>query len=259
MVRRISLICAAIFIAMLSNAQAAGLELAVGGWRQAISGQLSYQALSDQDIIDLENELNLDDESRVTGRAKIDLPLFLPNIYLMAAPMEFEGTGSKSLTFKFGDVQFDGTAGIKAKLTANQYDVGLYYGLPFVETATLGKLNIDVGLNVRFLDLKAHILGRDNSTGNTAEVSKSVTAPVPMLYLAVQFMPVEALAFEAEGRGISVGDNKLYSVVGRVRYNFAGPLFVAGGYRFDKLELDEEDVVADVEFQGPFLEMGLKF
>ena len=102
-------------------------------------------------------------------------------------------------------------------------------------------------------------MGRDINTGTTAEVNKSVTAPVPMLYLAVQFMPIEALAFEAEGRGISVGDNKLYSLIGRVRYNFVGPLFVAGGYRYDKLEIDEEDVVADVEFQGPFLEMGLKF
>jgi hypothetical protein len=80
-----------------------------------------------------------------------------------------------------------------------------------------------------------------------------------MLYVGVQFMPIDSLAIEAEGRGIALGDNKLYSLVGRVRYHFAGPVFVAGGYRFDKLELDEEDVVADIEFKGPFVELGLKF
>lgn len=257
MLRRISFICGAILIVMLSNAHAAGVELAVGGWRQAISGQLSYQALSDLDIIDLDNDLNFDDESRVTGRAKIDMPLFLPNIYLVAAPMEFEGSGIKSGTLNFGGTAFDFSAELTSKITLNQYDLGFYYGLPFIKTGTLGKLNVDVGLNVRIMDMEASVNG--TSAGATVQESESVTLPIPMLYLGVQFNPIEALAFEAEGRGISAGGNKLYSLIGRVRFNFAGPVFVAGGYRFDKVDIDEDDLVADVEFQGPFLEMGLKF
>ena len=260
MIRRFVIICFLISTVAIPDAFAVGLEVAVGGWRQAASGTLGYKAVSDQDIIDLDKDLNFDDESRVTGRAKIDLPLFLPNIYLVAAPMEFEGTGSKAVSFKFGDVQFDASAALNSKVTANQYDVALYYGLPFVKTGTLGRLNIDVGLNVRFVDFKARIRGLDaNNPGVTVEESKSVTAPIPMLYLGVQFMPLDALAFEAEGRGIAVGDNKLYSLTGRVRYSFAGPLFLAGGYRYDKLEIDEDDVVSDIEFQGPFVELGLKF
>ena len=260
MKRRLFFSCVFIFIVVFSNAYAAGLEIAVGGWQQSVSGTLSYAALSDQDLIDLEKDLNFDDEARVSGRAKIDLPLFLPNIYLVAAPMEFEGAGTKATSFKFGDFEFDAAATLESKLTANQYDVGFYYGLPFVNTGTLGRLNIDVGLNVRFVDLKARIRGSDaNNPGTVVEESKSITAPIPMLYLGVQFMPVEALAIEAEGRGIAVGDNKLYSLTGRVRYNFAGPVFLAGGYRYDKLEIDEDDVVSDIEFQGPFVELGLKF
>lgn len=260
MVRRISLICAVMIISMLSNAQAAGVELAIGGWRQALSGQLSYQAAGlIDDVIDLEKDTRFDDESRLIGRAKIDMPLFLPNIYLVAAPMEFEGTGRKSVTFNFGGVEFDGTAGFSSKITADQYDLGLYYGLPFLETATLGRLNVDAGLNVRFVDFKAHVAGIDNATSSAVEVSKSISAPVPMLYAAVQFMPIEALSLEAEARGLSIGDNKVYGLIGRVRYQFAGPLFVAGGYRYDKLEVDEDDVVADIEFQGPYIEVGLKF
>lgn len=37
------------------------------------------------------------------------------------------------------------------------YDITFYYGLPFVKTATLNKLNVDAGLNVRFIDLNAEV------------------------------------------------------------------------------------------------------
>ncbi len=242
---------------MFSSAQAAGLEMAVGGWQQLPGGSLSYEALSKDDVIDLEENLGFDKESRVFGRVRIDLPLFFPNIYLVAAPMEFEGTGSKSVSVKFGDVTFDENAILDSKVTMNQYDIGFFYDLPFVHTATAGILNIDLGINIRIIDFEASIHGE--AGGITDEAIESLTIPVPMLYIAFQVMPTKRFAFEAEGRGIAIGDNNLYSITSRLRWNLAGPAFVAAGYRFDKLDIDEDEVVVDTEFRGPFLELGLKF
>jgi outer membrane protein len=258
MIRRICFVFVSILVmAAFSNANAAGVEIAVGGWSQTISGTLSYSETLVPSVIDFDDDIDFDDESKVFGRIKIDMPLFLPNIYLVAAPMEFEGTGTKSGTLTFADTTFDFSVPLSAKITLNQYDVGFYYSLPFVKTGTLGKLNVDLGLNVRIADFKATLSGTASGVGVTE--SESLTLPIPMLYVGVQFMPINSLAIEAEGRGIAIGDNRLYSFVGRVRYNFAGPVFVAGGYRVDKLEIDESDVVADIEFKGPFLELGLKF
>jgi outer membrane protein len=257
MIRRVALICIIFLIAIYSNASAVGLEMALGGWSQSIGGTLSYSETNIPDVIDLDHDIRFDDEAKVIGRVKIDMPALFPNIYLMAAPMEFEGTGSKSDTLNFGDYTFDASSDLDAKITLNQYDIGFYYGLPFVKTGTMGKLNVDLGLNVRIADFEAKITG--SSGGATETETQSLTLPIPMLYLGVQCTPISALAFEVEGRGIAVGDNKLYSVLGRVRYNFAGPVFLAGGYRYDKLEIDEDDVVAEIEFQGPFVELGLKF
>ena len=257
MLRRIVLLCAVCIIAAFSDARAVGLEMAVGGWSQSIGGTLSYSESNIPDVIDLDNDIRFDDETKAVGRLKIDMPAFVPNLYLVAAPIEFEGTGSKSAALNFGDITFDANADLGAKITLNQYDVGFYYGLPFVRTGTLDKLNVDVGLNIRIADFEASITG--SSGGTTVTETKSLTLPIPMLYVGVQFMPVSALAFEAEGRGIAVGDNKLYSLIGRVRYKFAGPIFLAGGYRYDKVEIDEESVDAEIDFQGPFVELGLKF
>jgi outer membrane protein len=242
---------------VVPGAKAVGLEIAVGGWQQSIGGTLGYQPLGNPEIIDLDSNLQFDDETNLFGRAKIDLPLFFPNIYLVGAPAEFEGTGSKSIVFEFGDVTFNANAPLSSKIKVNQYDVGFYYGLPFVKTGSAGMLNVDIGLNVRILDLDASIVGL--SGADLSQESQSITVPVPMLFLGVQIMPTDNFMIEAEGRGIAVDDNKLYGLVGRLRYQFAGPVFIAGGYRYDKIDVDEEGVVADIEFAGPFIELGVAF
>jgi hypothetical protein len=51
----------------------------------------------------------------------------------------------------------------------------------------------------------------------------------------------------------------MYSVIGRLRFNMFGPAFVAAGYRYDKIDVDEDDVDAEFTLQGPFAEVGINF
>jgi outer membrane protein len=244
------------FMLVVPNASyALGLELAVGGWRQSPQGDLSYEPLTANDELDLEKDANYDDETRFTGRLKIDMPLLIPNIYLMASPMEFDSTGLKSVDFKFGDDTFSANVPFDSKITLDHFDIGLYYGIPFIKTVSAETVNVDLGLNIRIYDLEAEI--RQNATG--LDESEDFTLPLPMAYLALQIMPVDILSIEAEARGVSYSGNQLYSLIGRVKFNVVGPLFVAAGYRYDTLKIDEEDVEIEVDFSGPFFEAGFKF
>lgn len=238
-----------------SPAYAIGLEVAAGGWYQEPSGDLSYEAITINDVLDVEDDLNYDGETRLQGRAKIDMPLFLPNIYLVAAPTEFDGDGQKNVNFTFGGETFDGNIPFYSKLTFDQYDIALYYDVPFLRTATLNNLNIDIGINVRIVDLEAEV--RQDATGLSEK--ESATVPIPMVYLGVQFTPLDWLAIEAEGRGIALSDNSVYSLIGRLRFDVFGPVFLAGGYRYDKVDVDEDDVEVDFTIQGPFAEVGFSF
>lgn len=241
-------------LAAANTAGALGLEFAVGGWAQGPSGTLGYKALVSDDFLDVERDLKYDDETRISARLSIDMPLFLPNIYLMATPMEFSATGEKAGGFKFGDITFDpGT--FSSETVLDNIDIGLYYGVPLLETASLERFNIDFGLNVRIYDYELTI--RQDSSGRND--SDTGTLPIPMVFLAAQFRPIERLSFEAEGRGISFSGNEVYSIIGRVKVKIAGPLFAAGGYRYEKVQLDEQDVAVDIEFSGPFLEAGFSF
>jgi len=247
-----SLLALLLILAATGTGHTFGVEFAAGAWKQSPSGSLGYEALGPNDILDIESDLNYQDETRFFGWIDIDMPLFIPNIYVIGTPMEFEGYGNKS--FNWGG--FPVTGAFYSKLTLNHIDVALYYGIPLLEKATFDTLNIDIGLNVRIFDLEATLI---ETSGTGVNETESFTVPIPMVYVAIQLRPIEAIAIEAEGRGISISGNKGYSLIGRLRWNAFGPLFLAGGYRYDKYDIDEEGIILDADFSGPFGELGLSF
>ncbi|MDY6831854.1 MAG: TIGR04219 family outer membrane beta-barrel protein [Thermodesulfobacteriota bacterium] len=246
----------ALLLAVPATSFAIGLEAAIGGWGQDISGDMAYKPLNPiTDVIDFERDLGYDSETRVMGRVRIDMPLIIPNIYVMATPMEFEGVGQQTFEFKFGNDTFEEDIPYTSKLSMNHVDVGLFYSIPLLKMATFNKLNIDLGLNIKVADLSAEITQPDTGLSE----KEDYVLPVPMAFAAIQINPIDLLAIEAEGRGISYSDNHLFNVIGRVKVKPFGPLFIAGGYRYDSIKLDEEDLRLDAQVDGFFAETGFEF
>jgi outer membrane protein len=131
-----------------------GADVAVGGWQQTPTGNFGYKSV---DTVDLKDNLNYDTKTAVMARAKVELPLILPNIYLMYTPMSFDGTGSKNVAFTYGNQTFNATAPIQSKLTLDHIDLAFFYPIPLLKTATLGKLNAELGLNIRKIDFEGTI------------------------------------------------------------------------------------------------------
>lgn len=226
-------------------------EIAVGGWMNSPEGDAGYRG----DALSLEDDLGYDDETDLTGRIRLELPLLLPNVTFMTTNLSYDGTGNVDFDFDFGDTDFKAGAEFYSEIKLDHHDFAVSFSLPLLELASLGKLQADLGVNLRLLDLEARI----EQDQNNLKESKDITLPIPMGYAYVRIEPLDGLAFEAEGRGLVLGDNSMTSVIGRARYNVFGPLFVAGGYRIEKIDIDEEGVKIDTEFKGPFFEAGFKF
>ena len=237
---------------MPSQSFTAGVEFAVGVWEQSPQGQLSFE--NDFDNLDLEDDLSYDDETRLFARLKIDMPAVIPNIYLMATPMEFEADGQLNRNVDFGGIVIPVSEDFSSELTLDHFDLALYYGIPGLETATADLLNVEIGINIRVYDFEGKV---ELASGLTE--SEDFTAPVPMLYLAAQLRPLKKLAIEAEARGIVFGDDKGYSLIGRLKWKFLKPFFIAGGYRVDKIDVEEDDFTLDIDFSGLFAEAGVIF
>lgn len=242
-----------IMIFLLSAATSAwgvGIEAAVGVWNHDPHGDFSFEG----DNLSFEDDLKYSDKTRFTGRLNIDMPLMIPNIYLMATQMEFEGDGSKSGGFTFADATFSG-ASFHSKFSLSHYDVALYYGIPLLKTVTWDVLNIDLGINGRVIDFDGEF--NQSSTGINENVSK--TYMIPMGFAAIQVRPLDWLSLEGEARGITYDGNQYYDLIGRGKILFLDHLFVAGGYRYEKIFFDRSEVKADLEFSGPFAEAGIQF
>lgn len=252
-------LCLLSLIAIPALAVAIGIEVGVGVWSEEPSGTLSYKPVALTDNLDLERDLKYDTETRAFGRVKIDMPLVIPNIYIMATPMSFKGRGSKTANFSWGGKTYDFTQPFDSELSMDHLDIAFFYGIPGLKKLTLEKLNLELGLNARLIDFYAEVSGTEDVTGNSIRESKSLTIPIPMIYAGIQVMPIKKLSIEAEGRGIAYGGDHYYSLIGRLKVKTVGPLFIAGGYRYDDIKFEEKDINAEVKFQGPFAEVGLKF
>lgn len=229
---------------------AIGIEAAVGAWNQLPEGDMGYKG----DSLSLKGDLQYSkSKTEMLGRVKIDMPLFIPNIYLMATPMKYTGNGVKSTAFRFGDRVYVANVPYSSELKLDHYDIGLYYGIPFLKTATLNKLNVDVGLNVRIMDMKGSV------TQGAISESKSYMLPLPMLYAAGQLKVIGDLSVEAETRSIAYSSNHYIDVIGRLKYKVFGPAFIGAGYRYEKIKVDYNDLKVDVNIGGPFAEVGVKF
>ncbi len=232
-----------------------GLDAGVGYWMQTPSGTLDYKPVTAvTGNIDLKDDLNFDTQNRPFVRVKVELPLILPNVYFMATPMSFDQTALVTRPISFGGQQFGSlTVPVDSKLKMDHYDLALFYPIPLLKTATLGKLNVEFGLNARQINFEGTI-SQGASTG-----SKSLTLYVPMIYAGVQVKPISLLSLEAEIRGIAFSGNSYYDYLARVKVNPIPLVYVAGGYRAETLKIDAQDVKADVKFGGPFLEVGVSF
>lgn len=258
--KRLMVLLFLIFVVSGERAWGLGIEGAIGVWSQDPWGEISYKG----DDLTLDKNLGFDTKNRAYGRLKLDLP-FIFNLYLAFTPVKFEGQGQKDINFRFGDVTFNGTLPFDSYLSINQYDIGIFWRIPFLKTAskvaTLGFAGIDLefGVNVRVLDIEARI-----EQEIVGKEEKSFLVPVPMLYGGL-FLDLGRLALESEVYGVTYESNHYYDLIVRLKGVILkslplGPsLFIGIGYRYQNIEIDIKDIEGSIELAGPFLEIGGSF
>jgi outer membrane protein len=217
-------------------------------WKQSPPAASAFDPLGPSSLRASEDNREFDEDTRTFGQYIVDMSQYLPNICVMATPIKYEGTHISNMRLDFGDEN------VKDDVALNDLDIALYYGIPFVKTVSHDRLSVDLGINLRTIDFEDGI-----EQGSIGQASESFILPIPMVFAAVQFHPLDVLALEAEGRGISIGGKKTYGLTGRLRWKTYGPIYAAGGYRFNRYETDNDGMVVDSEISGPFFEAGLSF
>lgn len=246
---------------LLSNLNAGvalDVEVGAGTWLSKSSGNINYEGGD----IDLEKNLGLGDSNNTYFYADINhfIPI-IPNIRLER--QELKTDGSKVTNVTFGGKNF--SAGeTKTDVDLTQNDLTLYWGIPGLNIATAGILNIDLGLNVKqydgFVQLK-------NDTVNQNE-KVDLDFIVPMGYLAVKidppFMPV---TLSASTKMISYEGSSLSDSIVKLSVDLPLPLDIIEfkldiGYKHQKLDITKElsdDVNGNIKNDGLIVGLSAKF
>jgi outer membrane protein len=141
-------------IFLLAGSSKAGLlidfEASIGLIQQKPRGYVSYEPIQDSDKIDVKNDAHLGDKTKPWVKLKLEhsIPV-LPNIKLAYMPMKFDGSGILTREINWGGRTYKANADFNLSVKLDRVDTTLYYNLPFIKTATAGKLDVELGLNIR--------------------------------------------------------------------------------------------------------------
>ena len=223
------------------------LSFSVGGgvWNETPAGNIIKPSNAVTPTVDVKNNLFWKEESQGYLFATLEHPVpLLPNVRLMYSSLDHAGSGTTS--FAFEGTTYSGT--VANEFSIEQTDLTLYYEV------LDNVVSLDLGLNVRLLDISFKINDGVNSTDS------SVSAPVPMIYGLVGGSPWPGLMLSAEGNYMAISGSTLSDF--NVKISYTTDFFVGfeAGYRAQTIELDDvDDTNAKLDFNGPFIGAYLKF
>ena len=250
---RQTLICvsAALLIPGLSAADTLGVRVGANYWNYDISGTARYKTRDSSNNIDVNKDLGYDDGNLGYYYISLEHPVpLLPNVRISKTDIDEDANGRLAQTVIYGDIIFQANEDVSSKVQLDQTDITLYYSL------LDNVVNLDLGLNAKYIDSKARITGAVSGTQNA-----DVSGWVPMGYAGIGAdLPLTGLSVSADGAYVKYQSSSFYDFTARVTYT--SPWFVGAdvGYRKIKLDLDDfDDSFADVEFDGPYAGLYLHF
>jgi len=233
-----------ILVAPLSQADIVGLGASVSYWDSDLSGK----AASNNDVVDVENDLNLDSDSNANASLYLEHPVpLLPNVRLNYTVIEQSGRGELGTS---GFVGIPGSVEVQSDFDLDQLDLTLYYEV------LDNWVNLDLGITAR--DLSGELIVQEIGGGLAANET-TVDAVIPMGYLAARFdLPLTGVSVGAEGNFISFDGDSVHDFNAYGQYEIS-LIQLRAGYRQMAIDYEDGDDRLDVEIGGPFVSAGVSF
>ncbi len=250
-----TLISSSLFLSSANAGVFLDAQIGAGVWMTDTSGTTSYEGGD----INLENDLGIDNSSNTYLYADFNhfIP-FIPNIRIERQELKTNASNSANVTF--GGQIFSGNTNTDMNLTQN--DLIMYWGIPGINIATAGILNIDLGIDIKQYD------GSIELSNNINREKVDLDFIVPMAYLAAQIKPPFISAtISASTKMISYDGSELSDSMIMASIDLPIPLPLIDfrldiGYKIQKFDISKElsdNVSGDITNRGMMLGLSAKF
>lgn len=235
------------------------VRLRGSAWATALDGHVSVGQTFPATIgdIDLIDDLNIDpDRAVLSGSIGVNLGRDIHVTAGYAGPFRFEGT-SDPIDISFSGLVFSGIIASKADVDIYQVDLAF-------DVLEAGPITVSFGPGLRILDFEASVTGdaTDPIGGTTAFLTRSASgvAPLPGPGLGLRLDFTERIYAQAAVRGIYLGDyGNFFDASGEVGIDFTRNIGVFAGYRWMHAEADVSDVDFEVNLDGLFAGVEVRF
>lgn len=221
-----------------------GIYAGAGSWNTSYSGSAGEPSITLK-------ELGVADQKNSFYYVAVEHPVpFLPNIKLEHTGISSTQSAAISKTFVIDGTTFTANSTVASEFDLTHTDATLYYEI------LDNWINLDIGITARKFD------GFINVTSQTQTEKVDVDQTLPLLYGKVQFdLPFSGLSAGADVKYVGYGDNKLTDYTARISYLFDSVLDVGieAGYRKMSLQVDADDLQANVDLKGPYAALIMHF
>jgi outer membrane protein len=202
--------------------------------------------------IDLDDDLGYDDSEDYYLEAALQLGSF--RLFAAYQPINFSGDGVLAETVDFNGETFVAGSHVESDIDIDIYEAGLAWYLVNVDDLPV-RVQLGPEVAVKYIDASIDLA--DTFTG--VSESESVKAPVPTVGLRGRVAVADLVGVVGRVGYLDYSGNSFLDVDAQVEFSPVPMVGVFAGYRYLDIDIDEDDVIIDASFDGPYVGAMVRF
>ena len=200
--------------------------------------------------IDLEKDLNFGNSSQPVG--EINLNLGDSRFSFGFTPLSFSGQGLLTRTINFNGNTFAAGTTASSEFKADLYDLSYTYFMINMDDLP-SRFQLGLEASVKIFNVKTKMSGGAIST------SKNATVAIPTAGLRGRVALADFIGLSGHFGYLGYAGNFFTDADVQLEFSPLPLLGINAGYRYIKVKLDTNNLLADATFKGPFVGLFFRF
>ena len=202
--------------------------------------------------LNLEDDLGLDASDDVTGEVALQLGALRFSVGYL--PLVFAAESTLSRTIDFNGTSYTVGSTVKTNVDIKLYDAALTWWVVNVDDLPV-RVQLGPELSVKLVDAKLSL--RDLGTSTMESVDASV--PIPTVGARARLALADGYGLVGRVGYMTYDGDSLLDADVQVEISPIPLLGVYAGYRLLQLDVNQEDLVVDARFAGPYVGLMFRF
>jgi hypothetical protein len=198
--------------------------------------------------VDLGGELDFDDSKDFYLEAALQLGSF--RLFGAYQPISFSGSGTLSENLRFSGETFVGGSHVDSDIDIDIYEAGIAWYLVNVDDLPA---RVQLGPELAIKYVNAHIEMSGTTADGFESESETVRAPVPTIGLRGRVALADFLDLVGRVGYAEYADSSFFDVDAQVEFSPLPMVGLLAGYRYLDIDIDDDNVIIDASFDGPYV------